>query len=118
MQLGENIYLHTHRNKTSQIQNKKNWVPVAHAYNLSYSGGRDQEDHSSKPALCKLSMRPYLEKSLHKNRAGGVTQGEGRVQAPVPQKKKKKRKIIQFFTVNIICYFYLKDFMNNKTLFD
>jgi hypothetical protein len=36
-------------------------------------------------------MRPYLEKSLHKNRAGGVTQGEGRVQAPVPQKKKKKK---------------------------
>jgi hypothetical protein len=24
-------------------------VLVAHAYNLSYSGGRDQEDHSSKP---------------------------------------------------------------------
>jgi hypothetical protein len=25
-------------------------VPLAHACNLSYSGGRDQEDHGSKPA--------------------------------------------------------------------
>jgi hypothetical protein len=30
---------------TSQIQ-----VPVAHAYNPSYEGGRDQEDHGLKPA--------------------------------------------------------------------
>jgi hypothetical protein len=28
-------------------------VPVAHSCNPSYSGGRDQEDHSSKPALGK-----------------------------------------------------------------
>jgi hypothetical protein len=27
------------------------WVPVAHACNPSYSGGRDQDDHGSKPAL-------------------------------------------------------------------
>jgi hypothetical protein len=27
--------------------------PVAHTYNPSYSGGRDQEDHGSKPALGK-----------------------------------------------------------------
>jgi hypothetical protein len=26
-------------------------APVAHAHNPSYSGGRDQEDRSSKPAL-------------------------------------------------------------------
>jgi hypothetical protein len=25
------------------------WAPVAHAYNPSYSGGRDQEDCGSKP---------------------------------------------------------------------
>jgi hypothetical protein len=28
----------------------ENWAPVAHACNPSYSGGRDQEVHSSKPA--------------------------------------------------------------------
>jgi hypothetical protein len=26
------------------------WAPVAHAYSPSYSRGRDQEDHDSKPA--------------------------------------------------------------------
>jgi hypothetical protein len=30
-----------------------NWAPVANACNPSYSGGRDQEDHCWKPALCK-----------------------------------------------------------------
>jgi hypothetical protein len=29
------------------------WAPVAHACNPSHSGGRDQEDHSLKPALGK-----------------------------------------------------------------
>jgi hypothetical protein len=29
------------------------WVLVAHAYNPSYSGGRDQEECSSKPAQAK-----------------------------------------------------------------
>jgi hypothetical protein len=31
-------------------KNKNSWAPVAHTYNPSYSGGRDQEDHDSKPA--------------------------------------------------------------------
>jgi hypothetical protein len=35
---------------------RKNWrlhEPVAHTCNLSHSGGRDQEDHGSKPVLGK-----------------------------------------------------------------
>jgi hypothetical protein len=32
---------------------KLSWVLVAQAYNPSYSGGRDQEDYGSKPALGK-----------------------------------------------------------------
>jgi hypothetical protein len=32
----------------------------------NYSGGRDQEDHGSKPAWANSSMKPYLEKNLHK----------------------------------------------------
>jgi hypothetical protein len=39
---------------------------VAHACNPSYSGGRDQEDYSSKPAQANSSSRPYLEKKNHK----------------------------------------------------
>jgi hypothetical protein len=41
-------------------------APVAHTYNPSYSGGRDQGDHGSKPATANSSARPYLEKSFTK----------------------------------------------------
>jgi hypothetical protein len=54
--LNELMY-HLMRNvdKTFELLNKcslstsHSWVPVAHACNPSYSGGRDQEDQSSKP---------------------------------------------------------------------
>jgi hypothetical protein len=39
--------------KTVFLINQKeleSWVPVAHAYNPSYSGGTDQEDQGLKPA--------------------------------------------------------------------
>jgi hypothetical protein len=39
------------------------WALVAHAYNPSYSGGRDQEDQGSEPAKAN---RPYLEKNQYK----------------------------------------------------
>jgi hypothetical protein len=45
---------------------RNSWVPMAHAYNPSYSGGRDQEDHGLKPARSNNSIRPYLEKTLCK----------------------------------------------------
>jgi hypothetical protein len=49
---------------------------VAHSCNPSYSGGRDQEDHSSKLARANSSLRTYLQKILQK-RAGGVVQDVG-----------------------------------------
>jgi hypothetical protein len=52
-------------------------APVAHAYNLSYSGGRNQEDLGSKSAW----PDPNLEKTHHKKEgsegAGRVAQGIG-----------------------------------------
>jgi hypothetical protein len=39
---------------------------MAHAYNSIYSGGRDQEDHCSKPAQVNSSVRPYLKKPFTK----------------------------------------------------
>jgi hypothetical protein len=49
------------------------WMPMAYTCNPSYSGGRDWEDHGSKPAHKTLS-----QKTLHKKyRAGGVAQGVG-----------------------------------------
>jgi hypothetical protein len=48
--------------------NQDSQALVAHTCNLSYSGGRDQEDHGSKPTQANSSGRPYLEKILHKKR--------------------------------------------------
>jgi hypothetical protein len=45
---------------------------VAHACSPSYSGGRDQEGHSSKPAQQFVGL--YLENNQHKKGAGGVAQ--------------------------------------------
>jgi hypothetical protein len=43
------------------------WVLVAHAGNLSYSGGSDQEDQGWKPAQASnLKERPYLKNTHHK----------------------------------------------------
>jgi hypothetical protein len=41
-------------------------MSVAHAYNPSYSGDRDQEDYSLKLAQANSSLRPYLEKTHQK----------------------------------------------------
>jgi hypothetical protein len=44
------------------------WVPVAHACNPSYSGGRDQEDHSSKPSWANSSEDPISKKTITKKK--------------------------------------------------
>jgi hypothetical protein len=58
------------------------WVPVAHSYNPSYSGGRNQEDSGSKPAWANSSQDP-ISKTL-----GRVAQGEGPKVKPQYHKKK------------------------------
>jgi hypothetical protein len=37
-------------------------APVAYTYSLSYSGGRDKEDHGSKPTLANRLQDPILKK--------------------------------------------------------
>jgi hypothetical protein len=44
------------RQTNKKIRNKSQ-VPMTHAYNPSYSGGRDQEDCSSKSASGKIAWR-------------------------------------------------------------
>jgi hypothetical protein len=46
------------------------WTPLALAYNPSYSGGRNQEDHS----LNKEFLTPYLEKNPIQKRIVRVAQ--------------------------------------------
>jgi hypothetical protein len=66
---------------------------VAHAYNPSYSGSREQEDLGSKPARANSSQDP-ISKIHHKKGeggAGGVAQGVGPEFRPQYHKKKKKK---------------------------
>jgi hypothetical protein len=65
---------------------------VAHAYNPSYSGGKDQEDHGLKPPQANSSVRSYLEKPFKKKGWRSSSRFRPCVQALIPQKKKKKKK--------------------------
>jgi hypothetical protein len=64
---------------------------VAHTYNPSYSGGRDQEDCGLKPAG-QIVHETLFKKTHHKHRTGGVVQGEGPEFKLQNCKKKKKIK--------------------------
>jgi hypothetical protein len=46
-------------------------MPVANVCNLSYLGGRDQENHGLKPAWANSSQDPILKTPITK-KAGGV----------------------------------------------
>jgi hypothetical protein len=52
----------------------------------SYSGSRDQEDHSLKPFRAN---RPYLEKKNHKKELVKWLKVQALSSIPIPQKKKK-----------------------------
>jgi hypothetical protein len=66
---------------------KLNWV--AQACNPSYLGGRDQEDHSSKPAWANSLRDPILKIPIIKKGQWSGSRYRPRVQASVLQKKKK-----------------------------
>jgi hypothetical protein len=40
----------------------RRWMQVAHTYNPSYSGGRDQKDQGSKPALAQKKKKNHTKK--------------------------------------------------------
>jgi hypothetical protein len=59
------------RDGSTYVHHEICWVPVAHAYNPRYSGGRDQEDHGLKSAQEIVPSDPILKKTLHKKRLIG-----------------------------------------------
>jgi hypothetical protein len=63
---------------------------VAHAYNPSYSGSRDQEDCCLKPALANSLRHYHKKKILHKKGWWSGSRCRSWVQAPVLQKNEKK----------------------------
>jgi hypothetical protein len=73
------------------------WVLVAHVYNPSYSGGRDQEDHGSKPAWANSSRDPILKKPNTKKgwRSGSSVGPKFKPQyCPTPKKKTSYRQYV------------------------
>jgi hypothetical protein len=67
---------------------------VAHAYNPCYSGGKDQEDHSSKPAQANSSQDPILQIPNTKS-VSGVAQGVALSSSPSTANKTKQNKDLQ-----------------------
>jgi hypothetical protein len=66
----------------------KYWALVTHTYNPSYSRGRDQEDHGSKPARANSLQDAISKKSHHKKSWWSGSRCRPWVQAPVLQKNK------------------------------
>jgi hypothetical protein len=60
---------------------------VVHTYNPSYSGGRDQEDHSLKPVQANSSWDPISKESISKKGWWSGSRSRPWVQAPVLPKK-------------------------------
>jgi hypothetical protein len=83
--------------------------PVAHAYNPSYPGGRDQEDHSSKPVQANSSWRPYLEKPFTKIGLMEWLQGKALSSSSSTTKKeeKKKRWLLEIHLTKLNTYWKL-----------
>jgi hypothetical protein len=73
--------MHLNKRFTSQLQ-------VAHTYNPSYSGARDQEDHSLKPAGANSSGNTISKITITKKGWWSGLRCKSRVKAPVPQRKK------------------------------
>jgi hypothetical protein len=71
-------------------ENRNSQVPVVHACNPSCSGGRDQGDHSSKPALANSLRDPTLKNPIIKNWAGGGLKVEALSSIPSTGKKKRE----------------------------
>jgi hypothetical protein len=65
------------------------WVLVPHTYNPSYSGGRDQEDLSSKPMWANSWWDPISKKTFTKKGWWNGYRYRSLVQTPVLKKKKK-----------------------------
>jgi hypothetical protein len=61
-------------------------------YNPSHAGGRDQEDHGSKPAWANTSTRPYLEKTHHKKGLVEWLKVKTLSSSPSTAKRKKERE--------------------------
>jgi hypothetical protein len=64
---------------------------MAHTCNSSYSGGRDQEDPSLKPALAN-TLRDLISKKPITKKASGVAEGVGPEFKPQYQRERARER--------------------------
>jgi hypothetical protein len=69
---------------------------VAHTYNDSYSGGRDEKVCGLKQAQENSSWDPISKNNSSQKRVGGVAQGVGLEFKPQYHKKEKKKKMMKY----------------------
>jgi hypothetical protein len=81
----------------------KLWGLVAHACNLSYSGGRDQEDRGSMTTGANSLWDLTLKKSNMKKNWWSGSRCRHWVQTPVLQKKKKPNSKLDFINIKTFC---------------
>jgi hypothetical protein len=89
-ELAHSMYARMSKCKNHKITKnfKWGWALVAHTCNPSYTGGREEEDCSSKPAQANSSERTYFKTTLHK-KAGRVAEGVSPEFKPQYRKKIK-----------------------------
>jgi hypothetical protein len=66
-------------------------VLVAHVCNLNYSGGRDAENHGSKPAWANSAQDPISRKPITAKGCGVAHNSEFKPQYRKKKEKKKKK---------------------------
>jgi hypothetical protein len=89
------------------LKTMPSWAPVAHAYNSSYSGGKNQEDHGLEPAWANSSSDLILKNPSQK-RADGVAQSVGPEFKPQYWKRKKSCNFLHYCFENVVLFFSLK----------
>jgi hypothetical protein len=81
-------------------------MPVAHACNPSYSGGRDQEDHGLKPAQANSLQDPILKKPFTKTGLVEWLKVKALSSSPSTPLKKKETKKLWAFSQALMAHAY------------
>jgi hypothetical protein len=80
------------------------WELVAHTHNPSYSGGRDQEDHGSKPAWANSFWDCILKNLVIKKGLWSGSRCRSCIQASISQKRKKNPRSLRRATSRVLWF--------------
>jgi hypothetical protein len=72
---GEGRIVYLGRNGPKNFKKCPSWAPVAHAYNPSYSGDREQKDFGSKPTWTVYRCFGFVLASISKKKKNHIKKG-------------------------------------------